>query len=95
MPAYKLDSIATLGTIAFSSVSVATAQDLISSPPAPEPGFLFYLPGHVFLMQMAALPAAGTVWSMRSYIGAISGGNGSDGAQGPYAFTPALGRSLP
>ena len=93
VPAYKLDSIAMLGTIAFSSVSVATAQDPVASPPAPEPGFLFYLPGHVFLMQMAALPAAGTVWSMRSYIGAISGGNGSDGVKVLTRSRPQLGRS--
>jgi hypothetical protein len=90
VPAYKLDSIATLGTIAFTSDSISYAKSTTLSPPAAQPGFLFYLPGHVFLMQMAALPAAGTVWAMRSYIGAISGGNGADGALGPYAFTPAL-----
>src|SRR5262249_52920450 len=70
-PPYNLSRTATLGTIAFTSDSIRWAQDAVLSPPAPQPGFLFYLPGHVFLMQMAALPAAGTVWSMRSYIGAI------------------------
>ncbi len=87
---YNLSRTATLGTIAFTSDSIPYAKSAVLSPPAPQPGFLFYLPGHMFLMQMAALPAAGTVWSMRSYIGAISGGNGADGALGPYTFTPAL-----
>jgi hypothetical protein len=47
-----------------------------------------------------ALPAAGTVWTMRSYIGIITGGNGTSGNLGPYKFTPylrtfsALGASL-
>jgi len=90
VPAYKLDSVATLGSIAFTSDSIAYAKNTTLSPTAPQPGFLVYLPGHVFLMQMPALPAAGTVWAMRSYIGAISGGNGADGSLGPYTFTPAL-----
>jgi hypothetical protein len=90
VPAYQLDSIATLGTIAFTSDSITYAKSTTLSPPAPQDGLLFYLPGHVFLMQMPTLPAAGTIWSMRSYIGAISGGNGSEGNLGPYAFTPAL-----
>jgi len=47
-------------------------------------------PGHVFLMQMPTLPAQGTVWAMRSYVGAINGGNGAGGDFGPYAFTPAI-----
>jgi hypothetical protein len=89
-PPYNLSRTATLGTIAFTSDSIPYAKSVTLSPPAAQPGFLFYLPGHVFLMQMAALPAAGTVWAMRSYIGAISGGNGADGALGPYTFTPAL-----
>jgi hypothetical protein len=41
-------------------------------------------------MEMAALPAQGTVWAMRSYTGAITGGNGADGDLGPYAFRPAI-----
>lgn len=35
-------------------------------------GFIFYLAGHYFLMQMAALPQ-NTVWNMRSYAGFIRG----------------------
>jgi hypothetical protein len=47
-------------------------------------GFTFYLNGHFFLMQMAALPAAGTVWNARFYSGAVTGSSGS------YAFTPDI-----
>ena len=34
-------------------------------------GFIFYLNGHFFLMQMAALPSAGTVWYARFYSGRV------------------------
>jgi hypothetical protein len=47
-------------------------------------GFIFYLNGHFFLMQMAALPAASTVWHVRFYSGAVTGSPGS------YAFVPAV-----
>ncbi len=47
-------------------------------------GFIFYLNGHFFLMQMASLPAAGTVWHARFYSGSITGSTGS------YAYTPAI-----
>ena len=43
-------------------------------------GFIFYLNGHFFLMQMAALPAAGTIWHARFYSGVITG------TAGTYAF---------
>jgi len=33
------------------------------------------------------LPAAGTVWTMRSYVGAIHGGHGDAGDGGNYEFT--------
>jgi hypothetical protein len=55
-------------------------------------GFLFYIVGDLFAMQMTALPAEGTVWSMRTYSGAITGGKGpGSGDTGqPYRFTPAV-----
>jgi hypothetical protein len=49
-------------------------------------GFIFYLNGHFFLMQMAALPAAGTVWFARFYSGVITG----TAAGGDFAFTPDI-----
>jgi hypothetical protein len=50
-----------------------------------------YLSGDIFMFELppgGAVPAAGTVWSMRSYIGAIQGGNGSGGNFGAYTFFP-------
>jgi hypothetical protein len=74
-----------------------------AAPPRPNPGFGMWLAGHIFMFELApggAVPAAGTVWKMRSYIGYITGGNGGAGNLGPYSFTPeprtfsALGASL-
>jgi hypothetical protein len=48
-------------------------------------GFIFYLNGKFFLMQMAALPASGTVWHARFYTGNITGTAGA----GDFAFQPA------
>ncbi len=36
-------------------------------------GFLLYLNGHFFLMQLATLPTAGTVWHARFFAGTITG----------------------
>ncbi len=49
-------------------------------------GFIFYLNGHYFLIQMTALPAAGTVWNARFYSGVITG----SAAGGNFAFTPEV-----
>jgi hypothetical protein len=40
-------------------------------------GFILYLNGHFFLMEMAALPAAGTTWFCRFYSGTVVGAPGS------------------
>jgi hypothetical protein len=48
-------------------------------------GFIFYLNGKFFLMQMAALPAAGTVWHARFYTGSITG----SAAGGDFALVEA------
>ncbi len=81
--AYALSPTAVPGTIAFATTGPALV-------PAPGQGFIMYLPGHFFTFELPAggtVPAAGTVWTMRSYIGAISGGRGDGGDQGDYAFT--------
>ena len=55
----------------------------------PGPGFALYLAGNITIFELAAgLPAAGTVWTLRTYVGAISGGRGAAGDRGPYTFTP-------
>jgi hypothetical protein len=46
-------------------------------------GFILYLAGNFFLMRMAALPAVGTVWNMRTYAGNVTGSLGS------YGYTSA------
>jgi len=86
-PPYKLSNQALLGSIAFAS---GAAANTATAAPAAQPGFLFYVAGHQFLMQMPALPAPGTVWALRSYTGAISGGTGAEGPHGAYSFTAAV-----
>lgn len=49
-------------------------------------GFIFYLNGHFFLMQMATLPPAGTIWNARFYAGNVTG----SAAQANFAFVPAV-----
>ncbi|HZN98723.1 MAG TPA: hypothetical protein VFB61_13400 [Gemmatimonadales bacterium] len=55
------------------------------------PGFIMYMPGHFFTFDLGpagALPAQGTVWSLRTYTGAIRGGHGDAGNDGSYVFFP-------
>jgi hypothetical protein len=83
---YALSQTAQLGPVGF-SVGLINADSTVT--PAAQPGFLFYLAGHTFLMEMPTLPAQGTVWALRTYTGAINGGNGTNGNIGPYSFSPA------
>jgi hypothetical protein len=48
-------------------------------------GFAMYMPGSMFMFQLTALPQ-GVVWSLRDYVGAITGGNGFGGNDGPYRY---------
>ncbi len=59
--------------------------------PRPNPGFLFYLAGRVSMIELSAatLPTQ-TVWTLRSYVGFITGGNGAGGSLGPYTYTSAI-----
>jgi len=91
---YPLSPTAVPGTIAlFSGTSNPATGPFFefakTNPAAPQPGFGMYLAGNIFMFELPALPAAGTVWTMRSYIGAINGGRGNAAAgdQGDYAFT--------
>jgi hypothetical protein len=70
---------ATLTPIAATSSSYANTATLTATGN----GFIFYLNGHFFLMQMAALPTAGTVWNARFYSGVITG----SAAGGDFAFS--------
>jgi hypothetical protein len=83
---FKLSDTAVPGTIAFfKSTSGGTAPAPVARP---NNGFGMYLSGDIFLFELqgGALPAAGTVWSLRSYIGGITGGHGAAGDGGPYAY---------
>ena len=69
-----------------------------TAPAQPNAGFLLYVAGDFMTFELAggALPAAGAVWTLRQYIGAISGGQNSTGTvnYGPYTFTPSPLRTL-
>jgi hypothetical protein len=78
---YKLSNTAVPGAIAIYGGSVANGA---VAPVNANAGFGIYLAGHIFMMELAggAVPAQGTVWTMRSYIGYVNGATGS------YTFTP-------
>jgi hypothetical protein len=86
-PAYTLSRTAAPGPIAIWDQAATNAKTAAVRPGA---GFALYLVGNIANFELTAgLPGAGTIWSMRSYVGAISGGRGAAGNRGPYTFTPA------
>jgi hypothetical protein len=72
-------------TATLSPIAISSSAFQFKAAVATGNGFIFYLNGHFFLMQMAALPAAGTVWNARFYSGAVTG----TAAAGNYAFVSA------
>jgi hypothetical protein len=85
-----------VNTLAFGPIAygVSVSADSTAAPAAGQ-GFGIYLAGHFFLMEMAAPtpPAAGTVWTMRTYVGAIRGGGGAVGTGGDlgaYGYSEML-----
>jgi hypothetical protein len=80
-----LSNTATLGSIVYYQNAQGNAA---TAPVRPIPGFLLYVGGTVTLFELPALPAAGTVWTVRSYSGAIAGGQGVGGGStgAPYTF---------
>ena len=83
---YKLKQTAVPGAIAMVTPSLSGSRTM---PPRPNAGFIIYIAGEWFTIELqgGALPASGTVWSLRQYIGAISGGNGDGGNYGPYSYS--------
>ena len=73
---------ARLTPVAFASSTAAGTAALATTGN----GFIIYLNGNWFLMQMAAFPATGTVWGARFYAGNVSG------LPGTYGFTSAVVR---
>jgi hypothetical protein len=86
-PAYPLSNTAVPGAIGFFSGGAYPPD--VPIVPAASAGFAMYISGDVFTFELTggALPAAGTVWALRQYTGAITGGNGAGGSEGPYAFS--------
>jgi hypothetical protein len=86
-----LESTATLGTLGYVTTSFQSA-----APARTAGGFAMYMLGNIFFFETAALPANGTVWTMRDHIGGIYGGKGTDAAgivindAGPYGFHPFI-----
>jgi hypothetical protein len=85
---YLLSNTAVPGPIAYANGSIGAAA---TDPTAAGPGFILYMPGTFFTFELpagGALPTKGTAWSLRTYIGAISGGRGGlGGDEGDYSFT--------
>jgi hypothetical protein len=90
---YVLSNTAVPGAVGFKAGANSASQ---SAPTAANNGFGLYLKGRYFLIELTggALPAAGTVWTERDYVGTVFGGHGSTAgagtADGGYAFVPAL-----
>ena len=87
-PAYKLSNTAVPGPVGFFSGGAYPPG--VPIVPGASAGFALYITGDMFTFELAggAVPAAGTVWSLRQYVGAISGGNGvGAGPLGPYTFS--------
>ena len=92
-PTAALAEVAVPGPISyqFTSLFFDIAR---TAPPAANNGFLLYLRGQVYVVELAggAVPAAGAQWTVRDYAGGITGGNGAAGNFGPYTFTPTFAR---
>jgi hypothetical protein len=84
-PTYTLTQQAAIGPIVHFTGSPADSRTSTKTGQ----GFAMYIVGNLFMFQTTTLPT-GTVWSLRDYVGAITGGNGFGGNDGPYAFFPVV-----
>ena len=78
--AAPLKNVAHLGTTLTNTPAFGSAAGTSG------PGFIFYLAGKFWIMNMAALPTAGTVWNARYVAGNITG------TAGTYGFAEASSR---
>jgi hypothetical protein len=92
---FTLSNTAVPGAIAMGAGSQqsTTAAQSWRNPAntAANPGFSMYLAGTITFFELAGgnLPAAGTVWTLRTYSGNIRGGRGGQpGNLGNYVFQP-------
>jgi hypothetical protein len=85
---FVLSDSAELNSVAIYSGLV---NDGATAAPAANAGFILYIAGRISVIELASpatLPT-NTVWTLRSYTGFVSGGQGTGGDLGPYAFTEA------
>ncbi|MFN8651104.1 MAG: hypothetical protein U0133_19345 [Gemmatimonadales bacterium] len=72
--AFTLSRQAELGTIAFAYGDTLATQAVGARNPAnlsPEPGFALYIAGTISQFGLTTLPAKGTVWTLRDYVGVM------------------------
>ncbi len=84
---YLLSNTAVPGPVGFfSGGAYPPAVPVVNAANA---GVAMYIAGDMFTFELTggAVPAAGAVWALRQYVGAITGGNGAAGDFGPYAFS--------
>jgi len=86
---YLLSNTAVPGPIGLFTTNREASQTATARP---NDGFGMYIAGNFWMFELAggALPLAGTVWTLRDYIGGILGGNGDGGSVGPYGFFPGM-----
>ena len=80
---FALSQTAVPGPVAIYDGSTANGA---TKAPQPGPGFILYLPGTYTVFE-AGVPAQGAIWTLRSYVGSIRGGQGGAGDRGPYTYT--------
>lgn len=91
-PGYLLSNTAVPGPIAFGAGPQAGTTGKSARNPAniqPNNGFSIYISGSISLFELdgGALPAEGTVWTLRTYPGRITGGRGGQpGDLGNYNY---------
>jgi hypothetical protein len=84
---YQLSQTAEVSPTVLVSGSSFTSATLRGKAAAGN-GLSMYMPGHIFFFMTDAVPAKGTVWTLRSYTGAISGGrSGAPGNEGDYEYS--------
>jgi hypothetical protein len=87
---YNLSPVAELSPMIFVGGTPISGQ---VARPVDGNGFLMYIAGHIFTFEMNALPADGTVWTMRAYTGGgLVGGQGDAGDEGPYQYNQVFPR---
>ena len=90
-PRYFFSRTAIPGPVVIPIASGGSQYRNLANVAQPNNGFVMYVAGDWFTFELAggAVPAGGTVWSLRAYAGAISGGRNFSGTidYGPYIYS--------